>query len=184
MESPQREAVQREITRGARSWQRWRRIADKFLGQKETKLDHIVVEIFTDGACSGNPGPGGWAAIIRKNGTEEELTGGEPATTNQRMELMPAIVALSSLNSPSKVRLYSDSQYLIKGMNEWIEGWKSRGWRKSNNKPVENPDLWKRLDAIAARHQVEWIKVKGHDNHPENERADRLAVQAIERFRN
>lgn len=140
-------------------------------------------EIFTDGACSGNPGPGGWACIIRTGDEEKELTGGDPATTNQRMELMPAIAALEFLGGPSRVKLYSDSQYLIKGMSEWIEGWKARGWKGSKNKPVKNPDLWKRLDAVAAAHQIEWIWVRGHDDHPENERVDKLAVKAIERFR-
>ena len=142
-----------------------------------------LLEIFTDGACSGNPGPGGWAAIIRKDGVEEVLTGGDPATTNQRMELMPAIVALASLESPSKIRLYSDSQYLIKGMNEWIEGWKDRGWRGSKKKPVKNLELWQRLDALASRHEIEWIWVRGHDDHPENERVDKLAVAAIQQYR-
>jgi ribonuclease HI len=142
-----------------------------------------IVEIFTDGACSGNPGPGGWAAIIRENGKEQELTGGDPDTTNQRMELMPAITALESLEGSLRIKIYSDSQYLIKGMSEWIQGWKQKGWKKSNKKPVENVDLWKRLDAAAAGHEIEWIKVRGHDNHPENERADKLAVRAIDRYR-
>jgi ribonuclease HI len=142
-----------------------------------------MVEIFTDGACSGNPGPGGWAAIIRKDGVEQELTGGDSATTNNRMEIMSAIAALESLEGPCRVKVYSDSQLLIKGMNEWIEGWKSRGWRRADKKPVLNPDLWQRLDAVAAEHQIEWIWVRGHDDHPENELVDKLAVKAIERYR-
>jgi ribonuclease HI len=146
-------------------------------------LAQVLVEIFTDGACSGNPGPGGWAAIIRQNGAEEELIGGDPATTNQRMEVMAAIKALESLNGPCTVKVYSDSQYLTKGMSEWIEGWKARGWRGSNKKPVKNLELWQCLDAVASRHQIEWIWVRGHDDHPENERVDKLAVKAIERYR-
>ena len=142
-----------------------------------------MVEIFTDGACSGNPGPGAWACIIRTGDEEKELTGGDPATTNQRMEVMPAIAALESLNGPCTVKVYSDSQYLIKGMSEWIEGWKDRGWRGSNKKPVKNLELWQRLDALASRHEIEWIWVRGHEGHPENERVDKLAVKAIERYR-
>lgn len=142
-----------------------------------------VVEIYTDGACSGNPGPGGWAYVMLDGGSQITNSGADPDTTNQRMELMAAIMALESLPARAKVRLYSDSQYVIKGMSEWIEGWKAKGWKTSNNKPVDNPDLWKRLDAVAAGHHVEWIKVKGHDNHPQNEMVNKLAQEAIERVR-
>jgi ribonuclease HI len=138
-----------------------------------------IVEIFTDGACSGNPGPGGWGAILRYDGVEKELSGGEDATTNNRMELMAAIVALESLKRPSRVRLHTDSQYVQKGMAEWVPGWIKRGWKTADKKPVKNVDLWQRLQAATAPHQVEYIWVRGHDGHPENERADQLAVDAI-----
>jgi ribonuclease HI len=142
-----------------------------------------MVEIFTDGACSGNPGPGGWACIIRMRDEEKVLTGGDSATTNNRMEMQSAIAALESLEGPCSVKLYSDSKYLIMGMSEWIEGWKRNDWKNAKKKPVLNPDLWKRLDTLAAEHQIEWIWVKGHDDHPENERVDKLAVKATERYR-
>jgi ribonuclease HI len=138
-----------------------------------------AVEIFTDGACSGNPGPGGWAAILRYRGAERELSGFDPATTNNRMELTAAIAGLEALKRPSRVRLYSDSQYLRDGISKWIHGWKARGWRTADKKPVKNIDLWQRLDAVAARHQVAWEWVRGHAGHPENERADALARAAI-----
>ena len=134
-----------------------------------------AVEIFTDGACSGNPGPGGWGAILRFRGVEKELHGGEPATTNNRMEMMAAIAALEALKRPCRVRLYTDSQYLRDGIMQWLRGWKARGWRTADKKPVKNVDLWQRLDAAAAPHQVQWFWVKGHAGHPENERADALA---------
>jgi ribonuclease HI len=137
------------------------------------------VEIFTDGACSGNPGPGGWAAILRYRAAEKELSGSEPDTTNNRMELTAAIAALEALRRPCRVRLYSDSQYLRDGITKWIHGWKARGWRTADKKPVKNIDLWQRLDAAAARHQVAWEWVRGHAGHPENERADALARDAI-----
>ena len=146
-------------------------------------MTETVVEIFTDGACSGNPGPGGWACIIRTGDEEKVLTGGSKDTTNQRMELLPAIAGLSHLDSPCTVKVYSDSEYLVKGMSEWIEGWKSRGWTTANKKPVKNRDLWELLDPLANQHEVEWIWVRGHADHPENERVDRLAVEAIERYR-
>ncbi len=138
-----------------------------------------VIDIFTDGACSGNPGPGGWGAILRWNGHEKELSGGEDETTNNRMELMAAIRALETLKRPSQVRLYTDSQYLKNGIGQWIHNWKRNGWKAAGGKPVKNRDLWERIDSALARHQVEFIWVKGHAGHPENERADVLAVQAI-----
>ena len=143
--------------------------------------EHIV-EIFSDGACRGNPGPGGWGALLRTKGAkgaEKELWGGEPDTTNNRMELTAAIRALEALKRPSRVRLYTDSQYVLKGISEWIRDWKRRGWRTAGKKPVKNIDLWQQLDELAARHEVEWHWVKGHAGHPENERADQLANQGI-----
>ncbi len=140
-----------------------------------------VVDIFTDGACSGNPGPGGWGAILRWNGSEKELSGGESETTNNRMELMAAIMALESLTRPVTVRLHSDSQYVKDGITQWIQGWKRNGWRTAARKRVKNDDLWKRLDAARERHQVSWHWVRGHDGHPENERVDKLARDAVPR---
>ena len=137
--------------------------------------NHNIVEIFTDGACSGNPGPGGWGAILRWNRTAKELKGGEPDTTNNRMELMAAIQALESLTRPVKADLYTDSTYVQKGITEWIHLWKKRGWKTSSKKPVKNEDLWRRLDGAIARHDVTWHWVKGHAGHTENERADELA---------
>ena len=137
------------------------------------------IEVFTDGVCRGNPGPGGWGAILRANGREKELFGGEAATTNNRMELTAVIRALEALERSSRVRLYTDSQYVQKGISEWILDWKRRGWRTAGRKPVKNDDLWRRLDELAAQHRVEWHWVKGHAGHPENERADRLANKGI-----
>ena len=139
------------------------------------------VEIFTDGACSGNPGPGGWGALLRYNGAERELSGGESATTNNRMEMMAAIQALETLSRPVKVRVYTDSQYVRDGITSWLPRWKARGWKTADKKPVKNVDLWQRLDAAAAPHDVDWIWVRGHSGHPENERADKLAREAIPR---
>ena len=136
-----------------------------------------TVEIFTDGACSGNPGPGGWGAVLRCNGHEKEISGGEEATTNNRMELMAAIRALEVLKRPSSVRLFTDSVYVQKGISEWIAGWKAKGWPAR----IKNQDLWKQLDSLCANHRVEFIWIKGHAGHPENERADALAVAAIPR---
>jgi ribonuclease HI len=133
------------------------------------------VIIHTDGACSGNPGPGGWGAILTFGDREKELFGGEKHTTNNRMELMGAIVALESLTRPCPVVLYTDSQYVQKGISEWIYGWKKRGWKKSDGKPVINADLWQRLDLAAQSHKVEWRWVRGHSGDPMNERADGLA---------
>jgi ribonuclease HI len=138
-----------------------------------------TVDIFTDGACRGNPGPGGWAAILRHRGIEKELSGSEPHTTNNRMEMMAAIMGLEALKRHCRVRLYSDSQYLRDGITKWIHGWKRREWRTADNKPVKNIDLWQRLDAAAAGHEVSWIWVRGHAGHPENERADALARAGV-----
>ena len=136
------------------------------------------VEIFTDGACKGNPGPGGWGAILRMGEHEKELSGGDPATTNNRMELMGAIRALGALKEPCRVSLHTDSKYVIDGITGWIFGWQRNGWKNAAKKPVANADLWQELVAAAKPHRIEWIWVKGHDGHPENERADRLASDA------
>ena len=138
-----------------------------------------VVEIYSDGACRGNPGPGGWGVLLRYDGREKELWGGEAATTNNRMELMAAIRALEALKRPSRVRLYTDSLYVMKGISSWIRDWKRRGWRTAEKKPVKNEDLWRRLDELAAKHDIEWHWVRGHAGHPENERADKLANKGI-----
>lgn len=138
------------------------------------------VELFTDGACRGNPGPGGWGALLRFGGREKELHGGEAHTTNNRMELMAAIQGLEALSRPCQVSLTTDSQYVRQGITEWIVNWKKRGWKTAARKPVKNVDLWQRLDAAAARHEVEWHWVRGHTGHPENERADELANRGID----
>jgi ribonuclease HI len=139
-----------------------------------------VVDIYTDGACSGNPGPGGWGALLRYGTREKELRGGEAAgTTNNRMELMAAIQALESLTRPSAVRLHTDSTYVMNGLTKWLPRWKLNGWLTSGRQPVKNADLWQRLDAAVGRHQVQWRWVKGHAGHPENERADRLAAAGL-----
>ncbi len=143
-------------------------------------MTETVVDIYTDGACSGNPGPGGWGAILRHNENEKELFGYDPATTNNRMEMMAVIEALRSLKRPTSARIHTDSQYVQKGMTEWIHGWKRRGWKTAGKDPVKNEDLWRTLDTLAAGHQVEWLWVKGHAGHPENERADELARRGIE----
>lgn len=141
------------------------------------------VEIFTDGACSGNPGPGGWGAILRWGDQEKTLFGGEPNTTNNRMELLAVIRALEALKRPVKARVHTDSQYVQKGISEWIHGWKARGWKTAAKAPVKNEDLWRALDAAQENHQVEWVWVKGHAGHVENERADALARQGVESIR-
>ncbi len=140
-----------------------------------------AVAIFTDGCCIGNPGPGGYATILRHNGREKIITGHDPETTNNRMELMGAIAGLSALKRPCHVEVISDSQYLIKGMTEWIHGWQAKGWKNSERKTVENRDLWEKLLILAERHQVKWTWVRGHDGHPENERCDKLANEAATR---
>jgi len=142
--------------------------------------DDRIVEIFTDGACSGNPGPGGWGALLRWRGTERELNGGDRQTTNNRMEMMAAICALETLKRPAHVRIHTDSVYLRDGITKWIHNWKTRGWKTADKKPVKNVDLWQRLETAIERHrQVEWKWIKGHAGHPENERADALARAGI-----
>lgn len=139
-----------------------------------------VVEIYADGACRGNPGPGGWGVLLRAKGRERELRGGEAATTNNRMELMAVISALQVLRRRCVVRVYTDSQYVQKGISEWIRDWRRRGWRTAAKKPVKNVDLWQRLDELAQGHDIEWHWVRGHAGHAENERADALANRAID----
>ena len=141
-----------------------------------------LVEIYTDGACKGNPGPGGWGAILISDGKRKELHGGEPATTNNRMEMTAVIESLAALKKRSRVQVFTDSQYVQKGISEWIRAWKKRGWRTAGKKPVRNEDLWRRLDELAAGHSIEWHWVKGHAGHLENERADALANLGIERM--
>jgi len=143
-------------------------------------VDEQGVEIFTDGACSGNPGPGGWGVILRYGGHKKEMHGGEAWTTNNRMELMAAIQALEALTRSTQVTLYTDSVYLRDGIMKWVDTWKVNGWRTANKKTVKNVDLWQRLVSASGRHRVEWIWVKGHAGHPENERADALARRGIE----
>jgi ribonuclease HI len=138
-----------------------------------------AVEIFTDGACRGNPGPGGWAALLRFKGTKKVMSGATAMTTNNRMEMTAAIMALEVLRRPCKVRISTDSQYLMKGMTEWLNNWKKRNWRTAQNTPVKNEDLWRRLDAASGRHQVKWYWVRGHNSHEENEMVDALARKAI-----
>jgi ribonuclease HI len=138
-----------------------------------------LIEIFTDGACKGNPGPGGWGVLLRWNGHEKELFGGEQETTNNRMELQAVIEALSSLKRHSRVRLHTDSQYVHNGIVSWIHNWKKRGWKTAGRKPVKNVDLWRRLDTLASGHDVEWVWVRGHAGHDGNERADALANRGV-----
>ncbi len=146
-----------------------------------TQGPHVIVH--TDGACSGNPGPGGWGAILTYGEYEKELKGGEPHTTNNRMELIAAIAALEALKKPSTVELHTDSKYVHDGISKWIHGWKRNGWKTADKKPVKNIDLWKRLDAALGQHSVRWQWVKGHAGHEMNERADQLAVAAIAEMR-
>ncbi|MCX7363169.1 MAG: ribonuclease HI [Alphaproteobacteria bacterium] len=146
-------------------------------------VDKPTVEAFTDGACSGNPGPGGWGALLRMAGTEKELGGGDPATTNNRMELMGAIAALEALKRPCRVKLHTDSKYVLDGATKWIHGWKRNGWKTADKKPVKNVELWQRLDTARNGHEVEWIWVKGHAGHIENERVDALARAEIVKLR-
>ena len=139
----------------------------------------MTVDIYTDGACSGNPGPGGWGALMLCNGEEKELSGGEVETTNNRMEMLAAVQALQALKKPTKVRLHTDSTYLKDGITKWINNWKRNGWRTAAKKPVKNADLWQLLEEVMKPHDVEWHWVKGHSGHPENERADELARQGM-----
>ncbi|MDB5673318.1 MAG: ribonuclease [Sphingomonas bacterium] len=141
------------------------------------------VEIFTDGACKGNPGPGGWGAVIRAGKTERELSGGEKLTTNNRMEMTAAIEGLNALKRPCHVTLSTDSRYVMDGLTKWIKGWQRNGWRTADRKPVKNADLWQALLDAAAPHRIDWLWVKGHAGHPENERADRLASDAADALR-
>jgi ribonuclease HI len=142
-----------------------------------------IVEIFTDGACSGNPGPGGWGAVLRYGDVEKEMSGGEPATTNNRMEMMAAIMAIEAVKRPCEIHLHTDSEYLRQGITTWIHSWKARGWKTADKKPVKNVDLWQRLELAIETHDVHWHWVKGHSGHIENERADELARLAIRQMR-
>jgi ribonuclease HI len=144
-------------------------------------MSHVIIH--TDGACKGNPGPGGWGAILQSGGKTKEMSGGEPLTTNNRMELTAAIMALEALTRPCKIDLHTDSKYVMDGITGWIHGWKARGWKTADKKPVKNDDLWKRLDAARTRHEVKWHWVKGHAGHELNERADQLANRGIEEMR-
>ena len=143
------------------------------------EISNDTIDIFSDGACKGNPGPGGWGAVLRFSDHEKEIHGGAALTTNNRMEMMAVIEALGQLPGPSRVRVFTDSQYVQKGISEWLPGWKARRWRTAANQPVKNVDLWQRMDALAAPHQIQWLWVKGHAGHPENERADALANRGI-----
>ncbi len=144
-------------------------------------MNKKIIKIYTDGACSGNPGPGGWGAILQWNGHEKELSGGEEETTNNRMEMTAVIMALKALKKHSTVEIYTDSKYVMDGLTKWLAGWKARGWKTADKKPVKNQDLWERIDSLVQSHNVTFFWVKGHDGHPENERADQLAVSAIPR---
>lgn len=146
---------------------------------KDESADDGFVDVYTDGACSGNPGPGGWGALLRFRGKERELHGGERETTNNRMELMAAIQAFETLKRPMRVRIHTDSKYVRDGITEWLPRWKQRGWKTADKKPVKNVDLWQRLEAAALRHEIEWTWTKGHAGDPLNERADGLATAAI-----
>ena len=157
-------------------------MADK-IGDVGGSQREQAVEIFTDGACRGNPGPGGWGALLRTGEREKELYGCERETTNNRMELMAAIIALESIKRPCEITLTTDSQYVRKGITEWIANWKRRGWKTADKKPVKNQDLWQRLEAATHQHKIHWKWIKGHSGHVENERADRLANRAIDEMR-
>jgi ribonuclease HI len=151
-------------------------------GTNDSESD--LIEAFTDGACSGNPGPGGWGAILRWRGHEKELSGGEAQTTNNRMELMAAIQVLEAIKGENRqVKIVTDSNYLRQGITQWIHNWRRKGWKTADNKPVKNKDLWQRLEAALKTHKVEWAWTKGHAGHPENERADELARQALKQVK-
>lgn len=145
-------------------------------------MNSEIVRIFTDGACRGNPGPGGWGVLMRFRGREKEMSGAEHETTNNRMELTAAIMALEALKKPCHVILTTDSQYVMNGITQWLEGWKLKGWKTANRKQVKNVDLWQRLDAVRNKHEIDWEWVRGHSGHPENERADELANLAIDKL--
>ena len=149
------------------------------MSARKNKEEQVV--IYTDGACSGNPGPGGWGAVLLYRGRRRELSGGEKETTNNRMEMMAVIAALDTLTRQCRVLLHTDSTYVMKGMTEWLEGWKARGWRTASKKPVKNEDLWRELEAALEGHRVEWRWIRGHSGHPGNERADALAREAVPR---
>jgi ribonuclease HI len=153
------------------------------MGNGKCQMKDNTITIYTDGACSGNPGPGGWGALLMFNGTEKELCGGELDTTNNRMELMAAIEALESITETTDINLYTDSKYVMDGITSWIHGWKKKGWQTASKKPVKNADLWKLLDAARNNHTVKWHWVKGHAGDPGNEKADELARQGIEQVR-
>ena len=141
----------------------------------------MTIEIYTDGACSGNPGPGGWGTILCWNGHEKEISGGNPETTNNQMEMQAVIEGLKALKNPSEVTIYTDSKYVKQGAEEWLEGWKAKGWKTAAKKPVKNQELWEQIDSLLEQHQVTFIWVKGHDGHEMNERVDKLAVAAVPR---
>jgi len=143
-------------------------------------VQNKIVEMYTDGACSGNPGPGGWGVLMRYGDHEKEMSGGEDETTNNRMEMMAVIQGLEALKKSSEVHVYTDSKYVMQGVNEWLEGWKAKGWKTAAKKPVKNQDLWERIDLLISKHKVTFFWVKGHAGHPENERCDQLAVEAAE----
>ena len=145
----------------------------------QTLQSGMVIEIFTDGACSGNPGPGGWGAVVRANQQEVELSGGAAQTTNNRMEMLAAIESLQKINQPCQITVYTDSQYLKDGITQWMANWKKNGWKTADKKPVKNQDLWQKLDELSGCHTLTWQWVRGHNGHPENERADALARRAI-----
>lgn len=145
----------------------------------ESTQNSGVIDIYSDGACKGNPGPGGWGALMVSGSSQREICGGDPATTNNRMEMTAVIRALEQLEQPSQVRVHTDSQYVQKGISEWLPGWKRRNWRTAEGKPVKNQDLWRELDELNNLHSIEWKWVRGHNGHPQNERADALANQGI-----
>jgi ribonuclease HI len=149
----------------------------------EPLADLPEVDLYTDGACSGNPGPGGWGALLRFGTVEKELSGGEMMTTNNRMELMGAISGLEALKKPARVRLHTDSMYVRDGITKWLKGWKAKGWLTADKKPVKNKELWQRLEAATHIHKIDWLWVKGHSGHPENDRVDQLARDAIRTMR-